>query len=250
MAERLKLYQRVALEIERGIREGVHQPGSRLPPERDLAEQFSVSRPTIREAIIALEIRQLVEVRHGSGVYVVVAPPNVHAAAELNVGAFELIEARLMFEGEAAALAAAVMTEAELAELKAILSRMEAADPASAIELALDRSFHLMIAQGTKNSLIEQAVEHLWDLRESSPLCRHMFEQARQGGINPRPDEHSRIYDALVARDSDLARLAMRDHLTRVSEDLLAVTELEMIENARKEIGSKRQRLANGRLGR
>ncbi len=250
MAERVKLYQRVALEIERGIREGVHQPGSRLPPERDLAEQFSVSRPTIREAIIALEIRQLVEVRHGSGVYVVVSPPNAHGAAELNVGAFELIEARLMFEGEAAALAAAVMTDDELAELKAILGRMEAADPASPIELALDRTFHLMIAQGTKNSLIEQAVEHLWDLRESSPLCRHMFEQARQGGINPRPDEHRRIYDALMARHGDMARAAMRDHLTRVSEDLLAVTELEMIENARKEIGSKRQRLANGRPGR
>jgi Transcriptional regulators len=75
MAERLKLCQCVALEIERGIREGAHQPGSRLPPERDLAEQFSVSRPTIREAMIALEIRQLVEVRHGSGVYVVVSPP-------------------------------------------------------------------------------------------------------------------------------------------------------------------------------
>lgn len=250
MAERVKLYQRVALEIERGIREGVHQPGSRLPPERDLAEQFSVSRPTIREAIIALEIRQLVEVRHGSGVYVVVSPPNVHAAAELNVGAFELIEARLMFEGEAAALAAAVMTDDELTELKAILIRMEVADPTSAIELALDRTFHLMIAQGTKNSLIEQAVEHLWDLRETSPLCRHMFEQARQGGINPRPDEHRRIYGALMARDSDLARSAMRDHLTRVSEDLLAVTELELIENAKKEIGSKRQRLANGRIDR
>lgn len=250
MAERLKLYQRVALEIERGIREGVHQPGSRLPPERDLAEQFSVSRPTIREAIIALEIRQLVEVRHGSGVYVLVLPPNVHAAAELNVGAFELIEARLMFEGEAAALAAAVMTDDELTELKAILDRMEAADPASAIELVLDRTFHLMIAQATKNSLIEQAIEHLWDLRDTSPLCRHMFEQARQGGINPRPHEHRRIYDALIARDSDLARSSMRDHLTRVSEDLLAVTELEMIENARKEIGSKRQRLVNGRSDR
>lgn len=245
MAERLKLYQRVALEIERGIREGVHQPGTRLPPERDLAEQFSVSRPTIREAIIALEIRQLVEVRHGSGVYVVASLPNMHAAAELNVGAFELIEARLMFEGEAAALAASVMTEEELAELKAILARMEAADPTSAIELALDRTFHLTIAQGTKNSLIEQTVEHLWDLRESSPLCRHMFEKARQGGINPRPDEHQRIYEALVARDSDAARSAMRDHLTRVSEDLLVVTELEMIENAKKEISNKRLRLAN-----
>ncbi|MEC3951169.1 FadR/GntR family transcriptional regulator [Sphingobium sp. HWE2-09] len=246
MAERLKLYQRVALEIERGIREGVHQPGSRLPPERDLAEQFSVSRPTIREAIIALEIRQLVEVRHGSGVYVVAAPSNDRAAAELNVGAFELIEARLMFEGEAAALAAAVMTQEELAQLKAILDRMELVDPASPMELALDREFHLAIAQGTRNSLVEQSIEHFWDLRESSPLCRHMFEQARQGGINPRPDEHRRICDALAARDSDLARAAMRDHLTRVSEDLLAVTELELIEQAKKEIGNKRRRLASG----
>lgn len=250
MAERSKLYQRVALAIERGIREGVHKPGSRLPAERDLAEQFSVSRPTVREAIIALEIRQLVEVRHGSGVYVVVSPPNISAAAELNVGAFELIEARLMFEGEAAALAAAVMTQEELAQLKAILDRMELVDPASPMELMLDREFHLAIAQGTQNSLVEQSIEHFWDLRESSPLCRHMFEQARQGGINPRPDEHRRIYEALAARDSDFARSAMQDHLTRVSEDILAVTELEMIENAKKEIGSKRQRLANGRLDR
>ncbi|MFZ2997140.1 FadR/GntR family transcriptional regulator [Sphingobium sp.] len=247
MAERTKLYQRVALEIERGIRDGLHLPGSRLPPERDLAEQFSVSRPTVREAIIALEIRELVEVRHGSGVYVVVPPDNGGAAAELNVGAFELIEARLMFEGEAAALASAVMTDDELKQLKAILGRMEVANPASSVELSLDRAFHLAIAQGTKNSLIEQTIEHLWDLRESSPLCRHMFEQARQGGINPRPDEHRRIYDALVARNSDMARAAMRDHLTRVSEDLLAVTELEMIENAKKEIGHKRRRLANGK---
>ncbi|GLK45990.1 MULTISPECIES: FadR/GntR family transcriptional regulator [Novosphingobium] len=248
MAERLKLYQRVAQEIEQGIRSGQYAAGSRLPAERDLAEQFQVSRPTIREAMIALEIRQLVEVRHGSGVYVAEEMPADRTPAELNVGAFELIEARIMFEGEAAALAATVMSDEEVARVGEILERMEALDPATAEELALDRQFHMAIAEGTQSSLVAQTVEHLWDLREQSPLCRHMFEQARQVGINPRPDEHRRVYDALVQRDSEQARSAMRAHLMRVSEDLLAVTELQLIEKAKQEIGEKRRRIARSPL--
>ncbi|WP_285017402.1 FadR/GntR family transcriptional regulator [Novosphingobium sp. fls2-241-R2A-195] len=248
MAERLKLYQRVAQEIEQGIRSGQYAAGSRLPAERDLAEQFQVSRPTIREAMIALEIRQLVEVRHGSGVYVAEEMPTDRTPAELNVGAFELIEARIMFEGEAAALAATVMSDEEVARVGEILERMEALDPATAEELALDRQFHMAIAEGTQSSLVAQTVEHLWDLREQSPLCRHMFEQARQVGINPRPDEHRRVYDALVERDSEQARSAMRAHLMRVSEDLLAVTELQLIEKAKQEIGEKRRRIARSPL--
>lgn len=248
MAERLKLYQRVAQEIEQGIRSGQYAAGSRLPAERDLAEQFQVSRPTIREAMIALEIRQLVEVRHGSGVYVAEEMPTDRTPAELNVGAFELIEARIMFEGEAAALAATVMSDEEVARVGEILERMEALDPATAEELALDRQFHMAIAEGTQSSLVAQTVEHLWDLREQSPLCRHMFEQARQVGINPRPDEHRRVYDALVERDLEQARSAMRAHLMRVSEDLLAVTELQLIEKAKQEIGEKRRRIARSPL--
>ncbi|PNU03453.1 GntR family transcriptional regulator [Novosphingobium guangzhouense] len=248
MAERLKLYQRVAHEIEQGIRSGQYAAGSRLPAERDLAEQFHVSRPTIREAMIALEIRELVEVRHGSGVYVTEDMPADRTPAELNVGAFELIEARIMFEGEAAGLAATVMSDEEVARVGEILARMEALDPATAEELALDRQFHMAIAEGTQSSLVAQTVEHLWDLREQSPLCRHMFEQARQVGINPRPDEHRRVYDALVQRDSEQARSAMRAHLMRVSEDLLAVTELQLIEKAKQEIGEKRRRIARSPL--
>ncbi|WP_232493081.1 FadR/GntR family transcriptional regulator [Novosphingobium kaempferiae] len=243
MSARLKLYQRVAQEIEQRISGGEYPPGTRLPPERDLAEAFEVSRPTIREAMLALEIRALVEVRHGSGVYVVEQLPAASPPRELNVGAFELVEARLMFEGEGAALAARVMTDAQLHELDAILEQMEALDPASPEELALDRLFHMTIAEGTQSSLVAQAIEHLWDLREQSPLCRHMFQQARRSGINPRPGEHRRIYEALKAGDSDGARTAMRAHLTRVSEDLLAVTELELIEKARNEISEKRRRI-------
>ncbi|MYL98526.1 GntR family transcriptional regulator [Novosphingobium sp. FGD1] len=248
MAERLKLYQRVAQEIEQGIRTGQYAVGSRLPAERDLAEKFEVSRPTIREAMIALEIRALVEVRHGSGVYVAENLPVDRLPAELNVGAFELIEARLMFEGEAAALAATVMSDEEVANIGAILERMEGLDPASAEELALDRQFHMAIAEGTQSSLVAQAIEHLWDLREQSPLCRHMFEQARRVGINPRPDEHRQVFEALKARDGERARAAMRGHLMRVSEDLLAVTELELIEKAKREIGEKRRRIVGAPL--
>jgi GntR family transcriptional repressor for pyruvate dehydrogenase complex len=246
MAERLKLYQRVARNIEQTIRDGIYPAGTRLPPERDLAERFQVSRPTIREAMIALEMRNLVEVRHGSGVYIVEQLPIDPEISELNVGAFELIEARIMFEGEAAALAASVMSDEEIARLRIILERMEALDPASAEELAFDRQFHMAIAEGTQSSLVAQAIEHLWDLREQSPLCRHMFEQARREGINPRPEEHRRIYDALADRNSEKARSAMRSHLIRVSEDLLAVTELQLIENAKREIGEKRRRLVSG----
>lgn len=243
MAERLKLYQRVAQDIEQAIRTGMYPVGTRLPAERDLAEKFQVSRPTIREAMIALEMRELVEVRHGSGVYIAESLPTDRSTAELNVGAFELIEARIMFEGEAAALAATVMSDEEVDRVRIILEEMEALDPASAEELAFDRQFHMAIAEGTQSSLVAQTIEHLWDLREQSPLCRHMFEQARSEGINPRPDEHRRIYDALVRRDSEQARSAMRAHLMRVSEDLLAVTELQLIEKAKREIGEKRRRI-------
>lgn len=246
MAERLKLYQRVSRDIEQTIRDGIYPVGTRLPPERDLAERFQVSRPTIREAMIALEMRNLVEVRHGSGVYIVEQLPNDPETSELNVGAFELIEARIMFEGEAAALAATVMSDEEIERLRIILEKMEALDPASAEELAFDRQFHMAIADGTQSSLVAQAIEHLWDLREQSPLCRHMFEQARREGINPRPEEHRRIYDALAQRNSEGARSAMRSHLIRVSEDLLVVTELQLIENAKREIGEKRRRLVSG----
>ncbi len=243
MQPKLKLYQTVALKIEQGIKDGSYPVGMRLPPERDLAETFAVSRPTVREAVIALEIRNLVEVKHGSGVYVLDLPPEEDSHPELDVGAFELIEARIMFEGEAAALAAHTMTDEELEQLSAILLMMEDIDPASPEELSLDRKFHLSIAKGTKNSLVEQAVEQLWDIRETSPLCRHMFNQARNSGINPRPSEHRRILEALASRDGGSAREAMRDHLRRVSEDLLVVTELELIEKAKREIGDKRRRL-------
>src|ERR1700680_1758499 len=119
-----KLYQQVASTIMKSITSGKYKPGERLPSERDLAAAFKVSRPTIREAMIALEIRGLAETRHGSGIYVTEQAPAQEGAGDLDIGAFELTEARRLFEGEAAALAATTITDEQLDELEAIIAEM------------------------------------------------------------------------------------------------------------------------------
>ena len=116
-----RLYQQVAAAIERENTEGRYQPGQRLASERDLAETFGVSRPTVRRAVIALEMRGLLESKQGSGVYVrrvtaAPAPPR-----ELDISAFDQAEARRLFEGEVAALAATLITAEELAYLESRL---------------------------------------------------------------------------------------------------------------------------------
>lgn len=239
-----KLYQRVAAAIAEAIESGRYPAGARLPGERDLADEHGVSRPTIREAMIALEIRGLVEARHGSGIYVTQRAPEQADAPELDVGAFELIEARVLFEGEAAALAAAVIDAAALAELDAVLEHMAACPSGAPEAYAADRRFHLLIADATGNTLVRSAIETLWNVRERSPMCIHMFDQARHEGVSPRVEEHRLILDALSARDPARARQTMQDHLRRVTDDVLAATELALIERARAEAAAQRQSVA------
>ena len=238
-----KLYQRIAEEITAAIADGRYKPGTRLPGERDLADEFAVSRPTIREAMIALEMRGLVEARQGSGIYVTEAPPPATRPPELDVGAFELNEARILFEGEAAALAATAIEPETLAALDEVLEAMaRGGDSPAAVDA--DRNFHLLIAEATGNSLVRTVVEMLWDIREKSPLCVHMFAQARREGVTPRVAEHRMIVDALRDHDPRRARESMRAHLRRVTEDLLAATELELIQQAQAEAHAQRSRAA------
>src|SRR4030088_3394563 len=119
-----KLYQQIARQIAAAIAAGRYGPGDKLPSERELADDFGVSRPTIRDAMIALEFQSLVEARQGSGVYVSAAPQNPEDAAESEVGALELTEARRLFEGEACALAAAIIRDEQLAVLDRLATDM------------------------------------------------------------------------------------------------------------------------------
>jgi GntR family transcriptional regulator, hexuronate regulon transcriptional repressor len=228
-----KLYQQVAGAIMASITSGKYKPGERLPSERDLAATFKVSRPTVREAMIALEIRGLAQSRHGSGIYVSERRPAHIRGGDLDVGAFELTEARRLFEGEAAALAATTITDEQLAELDAILAEMVTENARNAYGEMADRRFHVAIARATRNSAVTTVVENLWDLRQRSPLCRYMLERARRVGVQPRIGEHRRILAALRKRDPKAARNAMRSHLARVIDTLLAATEGDALAGVR-----------------
>jgi GntR family transcriptional repressor for pyruvate dehydrogenase complex len=242
-----KLYQRVAAAIAEGIEAGRWLPGSRLPGERDLAEEYKVSRPTIREAMIALEMRGWIEARHGSGLYVMSRDHGTgrrEDALEFDVGAFDLTEARILFEGEAVALAAVSISDEQLAELDALLEEMAADDSNEPGVMDADHRFHLAIAAATENAAIRNVVEYLWDLRTRSPLCANMFARAKRGGITPRVEEHRPIVAALRARDPQAARAAMQEHLRGVVDDLLAATELEVMERARSELDARRDKVS------
>ena len=239
-----RLYQAVAERLAKAIAAGDHKPGDRLPAERDLAEQFDVSRTTIREAIIALEIQGLVEVRVGSGVYVTNARARTKAAPiEMDIGAFELTESRLLIEGEVAALAAINATDEDISDLRRLLSDMAKANAKGdgSGEL-VDRQFHERIAICTRNSAMVAMVEQLWTIRNRSPQCVRLFEKTRRKGYQPVLDEHQAIVDALAARDPAAARAAMRGHLSKVLDYLLDSSEVEAIEAAKAKIAAQRSR--------
>jgi len=235
-----RLYERIAAGIRQALAAGRYAIGDRLPSERDLAQQYGVSRPTIREAIIALEVDGLVEVRTNSGVYVTALQPRGGIPATTDVGPFELLEARRIFEAEICSLAAQMIDEAQISRLRDLVADMESEDLLRAE--AADREFHMEIARATQNSAMEKTISMLWDMRESSPQYALLTEKVRAAGVAPRVSEHRRIVNALASGDADAAREAMRDHLERVIAHLLEATEVEAIERARAEVDAKRRR--------
>lgn len=236
-----KLYSTIVQAITADISNGLYPVGSRLPAERDLTERFKVSRPTVREAMIALEMQGLVEARKGSGVFVL-ASSTSQVDRELDIGAFEIIEARRMLEGEVAAVAATEINEAQLSELRSLLAEMDQEDTIAAEDA--DRRFHIAIAEATGNAVIIAAVIDFWDMRVRSPLAREVLLKAGSLGTDKRIAEHSRILSALEARSPADARNAMRDHLARLIDYLLHVTETEAVERARAEAHQRRRALA------
>lgn len=237
-----RLYQEVAERLARAIAVGEYRVGERLPPERDLAALHNISRPTLREAMIALELDGLIEVRMGSGVYVLATQPAAAGAVAMDVGPFELTEARLIFEAEVAALAATLISSDELAELQKLLDRMEQGNGRGSDGEIADRQFHQCIANATRNSAMSTVIDSLWAIHGRSPQCVRMFEKMRAKGYRPVISEHRAILEALRAHDSNAARSAMRDHLRRVLNYLLDATEVEAIEEAKAKMAAHRER--------
>lgn len=243
-----RLYRRIADRIIAAIEDGNYKVGEKLPAERELAESLGVSRPTIREAMIALEILGAVEIRDRSGIYVVEATGvegsgGNSAQKDLSVGAFELVEARILIEGDATGLAAESARPEDIAFLKACVASMEDPDPDICEDA--DRNFHIHIATMTHNGALIAAVELMWDLRKKSPLAAQIMARAHGGGWKNRVAEHEAIVRALELREPIAARQAMRQHLEGVREYLLDATETAELDALRDRLKQQRQAVLN-----
>lgn len=229
-----RLFWRIVDQIEAMINSGDFPAGSRLPPERELAEIFEVSRPTVREAIIALEVRERVEVKTGSGVYVL--EDKSDKKEMLAISAFELTQARALIEGEVAALAATSITPEELDKLHLTLVDMEKGEYAQ----EADAQFHRIIAHSTRNKAMIRTVEDLWASRVSNPEIVQDYSNVCGQSNLQILDEHTKIYNALKAQDAVAARTAMHEHFNRLINALFDVMEARALEEVRRRSSEKR----------
>ncbi|MGB1141118.1 MAG: FadR/GntR family transcriptional regulator, partial [Halioglobus sp.] len=203
---------------------GEFEKGQRLPSERDLAARFEVSRPTIREAMIALEIAGAVEVRPGSGVYVTGQGAGFKSLLDSqDPGPFEILEARMLLEGEICALAAERINDEQLARLQALLDAMAYGGREGEDAESADEAFHCLIAEASGNSALCGMVTWLWQLRNESEISTHFHRRVREEGSRPIVSDHGRILAALKKGDAKSARRAMTAHLQRVIDQLLEV---------------------------
>ena len=235
------LYHTVAEAIGEQIEQGDYAPGNRLPGERHLAEEFNVSRVTIRQAIATLQALGHVITRKGSGAWVLDGAQRQQSDLP-SASAFEVTEARRLFEPEVAALAALNIDDETLDRLAAYMEAMTSQDPEDdeAAEQA-DRDFHLAIAAATGNSAASHIVELLWRMRTELPDVKEVYDAVCHEDASARGLEHADILDALKARDPGAARVAMRQHFTRLLESMLSVTQEQALQEIRRRANESRQ---------
>lgn len=212
-----RLYRQIADQLRQLIDDGEYSVGCRLPTERELAEKLGVSRPTVREALIALEVEGRLRIRVGSGIYVIDQPPPpapVVAPADPPIeGSFEILRARAFVESAVAEEAARRVTPADVARIDRVLAQGKRRQHSRDKYLMSDRGFHTAIAETLDNAVLVRFVGELFDLRINpyfERLARHTEDQSFRTLAH---QEHVAIRDAVAAGDPAGARAAMHLHL-------------------------------------
>jgi DNA-binding FadR family transcriptional regulator len=220
--EPVRLYRQIAALISDRIDEGLFPVGSLLPAERDLAEQLGVSRTSVREALIALEVSGKVSIRVGHGVQILQATPRLDRGAsadvsEGDIGPIQMMEARRLIEPRSAELAAVNRDAANLERIERALEEQARAKSVQSAEYReWDRTFHIEIAKAGGNAALTLLIGTLWDYRRMP-----MFEKIEELLMGPdrlfkTPAEHRRIFEAIALGDRAAARNAMKAHLDAV----------------------------------
>jgi DNA-binding FadR family transcriptional regulator len=214
-----RLYRQIAEQLRSLMSAGEFVPGSRLPAERDLAKQLGVSRPSVREALIALEVEGWVEVRTGSGVYVLERGGRAHGSDKkippAEWGPLELIRARRVIEGEIASLAATQAKRKHIQAIRDAIDLMMEDTERGVAPLSGDRAFHTAIAQACDNVVLLETVQTFWDARRG-PLFERLgdyFETVPSWRMAIA--EHEAVLEAIRAHDSPAARAAMQAHMDK-----------------------------------
>lgn len=224
-----RLYQQVAEQIAQLIRTGHWREGDRLPAERDMAQSLGVSRPTVREALVALELQGLVEVRTGAGVYVKSGTPEpvslVQHENDPGPSPFDIIDARILIEGEMAAIAAVNIGPAELEGLAEAIAIMAADIKAGSQQMVSkadgDFLFHSRIAAVSRNTVLQSMVEQLWEGMRR-PIFKAISDRVRLSQNAQRAvQDHRIIFDAIAGGDPLKSKKAMHRHLEQVKGILL-----------------------------
>jgi GntR family transcriptional regulator, transcriptional repressor for pyruvate dehydrogenase complex len=202
--------------IRETIASGEWGPGVRLPRESELAARLGISRNSLREAVRALSMVGVLEVRQGDGTYVSSLEPGpllesirfvAHLLADETL--IEVFEVRRMLEPAAAALAAVRMDQPGLAALRRELDRMEAAAGVEELVEA-DAAFHAVVARAARNSVLSTLLQGLSTQTMRARLWRGRLEK---GALEATRAEHARIYEAIAARDPELARIVAAAHV-------------------------------------
>jgi GntR family transcriptional repressor for pyruvate dehydrogenase complex len=209
-------------QVESLLERGELRPGDQLPPERTLAEQFQVSRASVREALRSLELLGVVETRAGGGTFVRHTVPEDLARPLSNLISrghtiSDVIEVRGLIEPAIAAAAAKRISEDDLAELGAIVDEQGRKVAAGKSYAEEDTRFHELIGHAAGNELLTTMLGVIWDVLRSS---REQWLQTNQRA-HASIDAHGRILAALKAHDSDAARAAAAEHIHSVGEGIL-----------------------------
>ncbi|WP_250514055.1 FadR/GntR family transcriptional regulator [Caballeronia sp. INDeC2] len=222
-AETRRLYLQIADKLRGLIEQQDFAPNGRLPSERELAQTLGVSRPSVREALVALELEGRVEIRMGSGVYIVATPAakSSPSEAELGESPIEIMTARSVIEGAIAASVAPFAKPKELKALRTVYETMAREVGNGQVPMGADRAFHIAIAQMTGNDVLVRTVGSLYDERHSplSSTLRGHFEGEETWAA--ALGEHREILEALEARDAIQAQAAMQRHMRQSAARLM-----------------------------
>lgn len=211
-----RLYKQVADKIQAMIAADGYISGDRLPSERELSARLEVSRASLREGLIALELSGVIEVRSGSGVYLSARAGQPPALPEAGPGPFEVLSARRVIECEIAAIAAQVATDRAIDAILVAVEAMERDHDDVATNEQADRNFHMSIAHATGNSALVGVMNHLWDQR--GHLWHRLKEHFQTEELRKETlADHRAILQAIASHDPGAARKAMRVHLGRVT---------------------------------